>query len=42
MTKLLSDEKIDEIAKDYKAILLGENPYFPWFDFARAIEARSA
>ena len=35
----LSDEKIDEIAREYKAILLGGNPYFPWFDFARAIEA---
>ena len=34
----LSDEKIDEIAKDYKAILLGGNPYFPWFDYAKAIE----
>lgn len=39
MTKLLSEEKIDEIAKAYKATLLGGNPYFPWFDYAKAIEA---
>ena len=36
---MLSDEQIDTIAESRKAILLGGKPYFPWFDFARAVEA---